>query len=670
MDFRGLALVAAPFVALGILLPSLSTPAAGPFVFPHRPHLRAGAADTAMETPPGRPKPGVAEGGKADADCRVCHDFKKGPAAHLEGCAECHMGEKNLKVVMGPPASPRRPFPHLEHLADPALTCFSCHRPLVENDWVEFTVPPPGLEGGAASCASCHASHEPRNPKMPSFAKTGDGKDCASCHRGAASIVPDDPRSKAAVRPFLHEDHGGKASRCEECHAGVAKSRDLRGYDAADATAKACVACHVADAAGKPLAAVSKPPRTSPVAFRSVEGFSHPAHMEPAGRIPVAKKVTGGCATCHYPAGAAEPGSRAALLTYESCVACHDNWKVEGHGVGGWSCFKCHDAKEDRPGHLPLGVATVERPKVKSIAMKVHPHPGITTSGPSLASPREPGGKDCRECHLGRIPALESRLSGKGFVHEAHLPAKPVNADCLRCHPSAGTAAWSEDLASFDPASCAGCHTGAGPGDLGIETTRREVRQFDHASHATPKGEFKGLACVECHEPGGATGYVVRADALDCAKCHSHDPAKGADLVKRTGPKTNEGAETSRCLPCHSPPGAADAPPFGGAAPVHGKETRTHLDLMQGKQWHDLGGGCASCHERDAFSGKPSDYRERISEARVLKSIHEDAAFKSAWFNRAALQNKDGSGDPEGKKRTCATCHRQDPRGYLRELGR
>src|SRR5688572_16995205 len=118
MDFRGYALVAAPFVALGILLPSLPVPAAGPFVFPHRPHLKAGAADAAMETPPGRPKGGDPMGGKVDADCRVCHDFRKGPSAHLEGCAECHMGEKNLKVVMGPPASPRRPFPHVEHLAD------------------------------------------------------------------------------------------------------------------------------------------------------------------------------------------------------------------------------------------------------------------------------------------------------------------------------------------------------------------------------------------------------------------------------------------------------------------------------------------------------------------------------------------------------------------------
>lgn len=695
-------------VAAGVLLPALRSPGSGPFSFPHRPHLRSSTVEAALEAAAG----GTAPRGKAagvDADCRACHDYSKDGETHLEGCATCHQGEKNLKVARAaaPPATGRRPFPHREHLADPTVDCFSCHRPLMDNDWVEFSVPPPGLsaEGSSKepSCAACHARHEPASATVPQYAKTGDGKTCAPCHLGAAAIVPfslrpGEPAGGAAggakgERGFLHADHGGATSRCEDCHAEVRTAASLRGYDAASATAKACASCHVADAAGTPLAAVAAPPRTSRIPFRAVAGFAHPAHLAFAGKVAVEAKPEAGCRSCHFPstdpaapealrraATGAEPAGRAGILSYAACVSCHSQWKVEGHGVGRWACFKCHDAKADPDGRLPLAIASVERPRVRSIALTVHPHPGITASGPSLASPRESGGKECRDCHLAKVPALESRLAGKGFVHGPHLPADPKNADCLRCHAGAATASWSEDLGTFDPKACLECHTGAKPADLGVESVRRTVRQFDHAAHVTPgrRGPaFKGLACVECHEAGGAAGYAVKPDAADCSRCHSHDPSKGAEKVARTGPKADAGPGTASCLPCHGAPGGAEGEsPFGKSAPVHASETRIHLDLRAGKQWHDLrasagdpAGGCAACHDRDAFAGKPSDYRERITEARVLKSIHEDPAFKGAWFNRSSLQKKDGSGDPEGKGRTCATCHREDPRGYLRELG-
>jgi hypothetical protein len=702
MGRRGFLAVAGPslIVLAGVLVPAPRSPGSGPFSFPHRPHLKAATLQAALDAAAGRK---AAPG--ADADCRVCHDHARGNEAHLEGCATCHQGEKNLRWARAaaPPATGLRPFPHRSHLADPTVTCFSCHRPLVENDWVEFSVPPPGLAAsgreGDASCADCHAPHEPARQGVPQYARTGDGKGCAPCHLGAASIVPfglrpGAPQAAKAARPFLHADHGGAGSRCEDCHAPVREARSLRGYDAAAATAKACASCHTADAAGSPLAAVAVPPRTSDVPFHAVEGFSHPAHLELAGKVAVVAKPSAGCRSCHFPStdpaapealrripAGAEPAGRGELVSYAACVSCHAAWQVEGHGLGRWACFKCHDAKEDRPGHLLLATAAVERPRVRSIVLSVHPHPGITVAGPSLASPRETGGKECRECHLAKIPTLESRLSGKGFVHAPHLPAKPASADCLRCHAGAARSSWSEDLGTFDPKVCLECHTGAKPADLGVETTRRQVRQFDHAAHVTPgrRGpEFRGLACAECHETGGAAGYAVKPAAADCSQCHSHDPKDGAEKVARTGPKTRAGGGTASCLPCHgAAPGAAEgASPFGDSGPVHAREKRIHLDLLPGKQWHDLrgaagdpSGGCAACHERDAFAGKPAAYRERIAEARVLKSIHEDPAFKGAWFNRSSLQKKDGSGDPENRGRTCGTCHREDPRGYLRELG-
>jgi len=451
---RTWAAIAAPLL-VALALPVLRSEGAGPYSFPHRPHLRAETLEAAMAARQGPPKPGEAAGGKADADCRVCHDYARGPEVHLEGCETCHQSGAALKVVrfVPPPAMGRRPFPHREHLSDGSLTCFSCHRPLLDNDWVEFAVPPPGLiaatgpgTGSAAkglkgskgpACADCHAPHEPASKAIPQYAKTGDGKGCAPCHGESSSILPLSQRPGAAPaapaaakaeRPFLHGDHGGSGSKCVECHAPVEEAKSLRGYDAAAATAKACATCHVSDAAGKSLAAVGNPPRTSTVPFHSVEGFNHPAHLHPAGKVTVSAKPGAGCRSCHFPSTdpaapealrkvqtGAEPAGREELASYAQCVSCHEGWKVEGHGVGRWACFKCHAPAEDRPGHLPLGTAKVERPRVASVALAVHPHPGITTWGPVLATPREAGGKDCRECHLGKIPALASRLAGRPF---------------------------------------------------------------------------------------------------------------------------------------------------------------------------------------------------------------------------------------------------------------
>jgi predicted CXXCH cytochrome family protein len=699
--------VAGPFLALGLMVPAWTSRAAGPYAFPHRPHLRPETVRAALETPPGEPEDGAKKGGTVDAECLVCHDFKKGDEAHFEGCNECHISDRNLTVAKtGAAPADRRAFPHREHLEDKSLTCFACHRPLVENDWVEFSVPPPGLGTPATAagtpadgpaCAACHAAHDPSGKEVPQFAKTGDGRGCRECHFGAASILPfayrpgAAPAGRAVSRPFTHEDHGGAASKCEECHQEVRTKAILGDYDAAKSTAKACASCHVADARGTPLAGVSDPPRTSKPAYRAVEGFSHPAHMEGKGKIRVAVKVAG-CETCHYPeadpaAPAAlkalqkgkEPADRAALVSYGACVVCHDDWKVADHGLGRWACFKCHTAKEDRPGHLPMAMAVLERPSVEGLKPVVHPHPGITTAGPPLgAAAKDPSGKDCRECHIGRIPGIPSRLAGKGFLHGPHLPAKPTNADCLRCHPAARSAGWSEDLGSFEPKVCLECHTGATEAEIGIARARRTVPQFDHAAHVAPgptESGFKGYACTECHDARGETGYAVMADAASCVQCHSHDAAKFPEKEKRTGPKLQEGGEAARCLPCHQPPGSAADSPFAGTVPAYRPATRVHLDLAAGKQWHDLGtatgdrtGGCNACHDRDPLKGKPAKYVQRITEARVQTSVHRDDAHKGKWFNDPGLEKKDGSGDPEGKKRTCLTCHREEPRGFIREL--
>ena len=61
-----------------------------------------------------------------------------------------------------------------------------------------------------------------------------------------------------------------------------------------------------------------------------------------------------------------------------------------------------------------------------------------------------------------------------------------------------------------------------------------------------------------------------------------------------------------------------------------------------------------------------SDYKERITTARVKSSVHDDRAQRDAWYNDPRI--KDTGVDPQG--RTCMSCHRREPQGYLRSLVR
>ncbi len=680
--------------------------AVGPFSFPHRPHISDAVVEAGLRSAADA-LAGRAGSPVSDAECRVCHDFAKGAEAHLSGCDPCHVGGKYLQKDVGAatPAGGRRPFPHAEHLKKGDLTCFSCHRMQVEEDWVEFSVPPPslgprGVGGrpggplGESTCADCHAEHEPQGGKVKQDERTGDGRACATCHLGTTSIVPlaYRPARPAAgtVRPFRHADHGGSAGRCEDCHAELRTSRTIWDYDPSASTAARCVACHVKDARGTPLVGRADPPRTSSVPFVAFSRFPHDAHLaKPKGEIQTSGQVTAECRTCHYPetdaaakalfpgrAASAEPVGRAELVDYRTCEPCHKAWKVENHGTGEWACFKCHSGAPDAQGKLPVAEAIVTRQDIERVAFAKHHHPGITREGGALADPTEPDGRSCRDCHRADEAELRSRLAGKVFAHAPHVSATPRNAECLQCHPTAATTSWSEDLARFEARvggagsttgaaalakGCLDCHVGATSEELGLAEKRRIVPQFDHKAHVSTDAfhpGVSGIQCVECHVPGGEAGYQIPPDVAGCTKCHSHDPAAGAAYA-RTGPKSSTG-ETQACKFCHE-----ELFP-SGRGPERVARQRTHLDLLPGKQWHDLGGDCAACHERDGLDGRRSDYRERITTARVRGSIHDDPALAGQWFNDPRIAQK--GADAQG--RTCMTCHRREPRGYLRSLTR
>lgn len=681
-----------------------------PYSFPHQPHLSKAAIDAALAARPALDRPGAASrraaaaaGGTADRECRVCHDYAKGADAHLSGCEACHVDAKHLTVDLAPAPTARRPFPHAEHLKDPAVTCFDCHRVKREMGWLEFTIPDAGLGalgvGGAPggrqadfTCTDCHARHEPQGGTVEQDDRTGDGRPCAECHLGAREILPRTLRagpasgSAAAQRPFLHADHGGAGANCDDCHSAVRASRTIWDHDPTAGTAERCRSCHV-DAGGRSLVGIASPPRTTKVPYRLFSNFPHDRHLgAKEGKVETSGDVADGCRTCHYPetakggkrpfadrAPSPEPVGRETLVDYDACTPCHQPWEVAGHGVGAWACFKCHGGAADAQGRLGMARSRAERGEIlRGVGFDRHHHPGVTSSGGALADSSQPGGKQCRDCHVGDVAALASRLGKRTFAHAPHLPAAPSNADCLPCHTSSATASWSLDLERFDPhleppthasgadglaRGCLDCHVGARADQIGIATTVRLVPEFDHKNHVGGArwGGGTGVPCVECHRSGGAVGYETPADVADCTRCHSHDERQ-PEKFARTREKTNDPAAAARCRFCHEE--------LREQATPQRMAPRAHLSLLPGKQHHDKGGDCASCHERDGAGG-PAVYVERVRKARIALSVHDDRALAGEWFNDPRISR--AGADPQG--RTCMTCHRTEPRGYLRAPG-
>ena len=707
-------IVSAGIAALAALLvPSGATEGAGPFSFPHQPHISEAVVTAGLQSASAasRGERQRGGGGKVDAECIVCHDFSAKKAdSHLSNCAPCHIGDAYLQVELAEaPAPTRSAFPHAKHMESGDLSCFSCHRTQMDEGWVEFSVPPPSLGPrgtggrpggplGEEMCADCHAEHEPQNDEVPQDGVTGDGKRCATCHTGKTSILPmqyrADQAAAGAVRPFRHVDHGGAKGGCETCHADIENSTSIWDYDPTAATAAKCSECHVSDAAGTSLIGLGASPRESKIPFVYFSKFPHDAHLrEPKGEITVSGNVNrdAQCETCHYPEAdpasaklfpgrvpSGEPVGRSELVDYRACEPCHADWKVDNHGVGWGACFKCHTGMPDADGKFPIGMTEVQRDAVTLTSFATHHHPGITKKGAPLSDAKD-SGKACRECHIGDVDVLKSRLRGKDFAHAPHVPADPGDADCLACHPTAATTSYSEDLRRFESRvggagsvtgaaahakGCIECHVGSTEAELGVSRQKMSVPQFDHKAHVTSEnyasgavGGATGIACTECHVAGGDSGYQIPADVSDCTKCHSHDE-KQTENFKRTGPASDVG-ESKLCLYCHA------EVLVDGAAPERRERTRKHLDLLAGDQYHDLTGDCAACHARDGLDGAPSDYRERIKTARIRGSIHDDKALADKWFNDPRA--KDAGVRAEG---TCKTCHRREPRSYLRSLGK
>jgi len=325
-------------------------------------------------------------------------------------------------------------------------------------------------------------------------------------------------RRDAPAHPFEHRAHVLKGINCVECHTGI-RADDRTGplHMPADADCRrchekphdprACRACH-----GEAYV------RDAVELARGHLRFDHAKHM------PAAK---GDCVRCHVEV--TEPPSDAVLPRMASCFGCHahrDQWALR-------DCDGCHvdlEAEDTLPDdHV------------------VHDGDWIREHGTRAASQRDlcascHSERQCASCHgEGTVPALparlafdEVRLSGlhrAGFVarHADEARADPgvcttchTEGSCVDCHvrqhvgpggararsphpagwltPSGGDHGFQ---ARVDPASCAGCHGGAGEQlCVGCHHVGGPGGNPHGPGFSSRKNEHRDLPCRECHGVG------------------------------------------------------------------------------------------------------------------------------------------------------------------------
>lgn len=401
-----------------------------------------------------------------------------------------------------------------------------------------------GAPGGPTSCFDCHAPFASDHALL--CAKCHVGYDAAAHHPyGAAATMPcahchGDHRADTATSllPPMTSGDGGWPATCSVCHDDVSRDEKV-----AAAAADPEIARRVRDRPGEPA---ERPLR--------VDGFSHADHRiakprrvglsgssaAPDGAVPVP------CGKCHVrgTAGSARDTSPAdfspadfATVTYESCLACHADWRVDVHGrdQGGAHCVQCHEAAADP--------ATIARP-IRRVTV-----PGRSGLFRVPARRHDLSKDDCRSCHLSDRPAsAPAPAAVRRFRHDHHLrtvtPEKggalDLAASCVPCHTSvAGStslAALGGELPPADLSGCADCHTDGAPEPVaGGAAGPRTVVDMVHALHVVEPGagpraaprtlegrESLARGCLACHTPvEGDAPMTLRDGVGDCSACHA-----------------------------------------------------------------------------------------------------------------------------------------------------
>lgn len=305
---------------------------------------------------------------------------------------------------------------------------------------------------------------------------------------GCAGLLGYRARSE---RPFPHGAHVREGVSCLRCHAGVERAGDTGPLHVpADAT---CAACHTAPHDPRPCAGChADPARLGGAAeARAHLTFSHADHVP---------RLRGNCARCHV-----DDGARGALRpAMATCLGCHEHEAAFAER----RCEACH--------------VDLEAERVLPASHVVHDGAWARDHGARAAGQLDLCGschaeRFCAGCHGVTAAALPARLAFDdpfaASVHRAGFLAR--HADESRAAP--GTCA-----ACHAPSACQDCHARRGVGGDGAASPHRpgwvglgpgegehgRAARRDPASCAGCHGGAGEALCVGCHRVGGIGGSV------------------------------------------------------------------------------------------------------------------------------------------------------------------
>ena len=398
-----------------------------------------------------------------------------------------------------------------------------------------------------ALCGRCHFSGDADKPILlddERFHPYGKAKDfsCQHCH-------PEHRGADGNLLPPTDVVEGGWQRTCVSCHADQQLAER-----AASALADPEIEKKVRDQAAAPVA------RTL-----FVDGFSHKDHRvrktgrpsltggaaPPVGESPVA------CSKCHLPrtsdAPGAAPDAEFAMVSYETCLDCHADWRVDLHGrdQDGKHCFQCH-AKTDDVANIKSAIRRVDVAASGSLYE-------LVPRGHDYAK------DDCVKCHLGgKSGVSDAKPRTMAFQHDHHLPTvTPESGDaislhklCAGCHKgveaSSALSGLGDQLPIAETTDCTSCHDSVpkrvpGTGTRTIVDMFHAVHTVEYEKSASTRRRAAGVdtlagGCLSCHVPvAGAKPMGLRKDVEDCTACHKGHESLGSGKcalchVDRTSP--------------------------------------------------------------------------------------------------------------------------------------
>ncbi len=325
---------------------------------------------------------------------------------------------------------------------------------------------------------------------------------------------------KETSHPFEHRAHVDHGVNCVQCHEGASTAGETgplhlpsdatcRGCHSKPHDERSCGSCHGTASIREGAALVRQRLR-----------FDHAQH-EPA--------VHGECVRCHTAIAEAKPASLIPQMPV--CFSCHqhsEQWTLR-------DCQGCH-----------VDLTVEDRPPVSH---QVHDGDWLREHGTRAASERDLCSschteRSCAKCHgVGTVPTLPAKMAFDDVplsgLHRAGFRSR--HAEEARGNPGICTTCHSEN-------SCVDCHTashvspggttrsphpigwisdGRGGGDHGAQA------RIDPASCAGCHGGAGEQLCVGCHKVGGGGGNPHgpgfrstknKTHDLPCRMCHGVGP--------------------------------------------------------------------------------------------------------------------------------------------------